>query len=141
MKAVVAAFNQEKALVGAFSVIVQLVVEPMEHYTALLTTAVVPLGLSKSCFQGSLVDTLREVRPTRFIGVPRVYEKIHEKLLEIGKQNNGLTRLVSDWAKRQAFEHHSRVMQGSNKISFQYYLARKLIFSKVRILFHLVEEQ
>ena len=77
------------------------------------------------------MDTLREVRPTRFIGVPRVYEKIHEKLLEIGKQNNGLTRLVSDWAKRQAFEHHSRGMQGSNKISFQYYLARKLIFSKV----------
>ena len=86
------------------------------------------------------MDTLREVRPTRFIGVPRVYEKIHEKLLEIGKQNNGLTRLVSDWAKRQAFEHHSRVMQGSNKISFQYYLARKLIFSKVRILFQLAAE-
>ena len=36
MKAVVAAFNQEKALVGAFSVIVQPVVEPMEHYTALI---------------------------------------------------------------------------------------------------------
>ena len=36
VKVVVAAFNQEKALVGAFSVIVQLVVEPMEHYTALI---------------------------------------------------------------------------------------------------------
>ena len=36
MKVVVAAFNQEKALVGAFSVIVQPVVEPMEHYTALV---------------------------------------------------------------------------------------------------------
>ena len=38
MKAVVAAFNQEKALVGAFSLIVQPVVEPMEHYTALTTS-------------------------------------------------------------------------------------------------------
>ena len=36
MKAVVAAFNQEKALVGAFSVIVQTVVEPMDRFTALL---------------------------------------------------------------------------------------------------------
>ena len=36
MKAVVGAFNQEKALVGAFSVIVQPVVEPMEYYTALI---------------------------------------------------------------------------------------------------------
>ena len=35
MKAVVAAFNQEKALVGAFSVIVQPVVEPMDRFTAL----------------------------------------------------------------------------------------------------------
>ena len=38
MKVVVATFNQEKALVGAFSMIVQPVVEPMEHYTALITT-------------------------------------------------------------------------------------------------------
>ena len=38
MKAVVAAFNQEKALVGAFSVIVQPVVEPMERFAALVNT-------------------------------------------------------------------------------------------------------
>ena len=36
MKALVGAFNQEKALVGAFSVIVQPFVEPMEPYTALV---------------------------------------------------------------------------------------------------------
>ena len=35
MKALVAAFNQEKALVGAFSVIVQPVVEPMDRFAAL----------------------------------------------------------------------------------------------------------
>ena len=39
MKAVVAAFNQEKALVGAFSVIVQPVVEPMDPFAALVTIA------------------------------------------------------------------------------------------------------
>ena len=38
MKAVVAAFNQEKALVGAFSVIVQPVVEPMDRFAALIMT-------------------------------------------------------------------------------------------------------
>ena len=37
MKALVGAFNQEKALVGAFSVIVQPVVEPMHRFTALIT--------------------------------------------------------------------------------------------------------
>ena len=38
MKAVVAAFNQEKALVGAFSVTIQPVVEPMDRFAALLIT-------------------------------------------------------------------------------------------------------
>ena len=47
MKALVGAFNQEKALVGAFSVIVQPVVEPMEHYTAL------PTGCPPPTWRGS----------------------------------------------------------------------------------------
>ena len=38
MKAVVAAFNQEKALVGAFSVIVQPVVDSMDRFAALVVT-------------------------------------------------------------------------------------------------------
>ena len=36
MKALVGAFNQEKALVGAFSVIVQPVVELMDRFAALI---------------------------------------------------------------------------------------------------------
>ena len=38
MKALVGTFNQEKALVGAFSVIVQPVVEPMKRFEALVET-------------------------------------------------------------------------------------------------------
>ena len=38
MKALLGAFNQEKALVGAYSVILQPVVEPMDSFTALLQT-------------------------------------------------------------------------------------------------------
>ena len=48
MKAVVGAFNQEKALVGAFSVIVQPVVEPMDRITALVSTLLSPAGAA--CF-------------------------------------------------------------------------------------------
>ena len=36
MKALVGAFNQEKSLVGAFSVIVKPVVEPMDRFAALV---------------------------------------------------------------------------------------------------------
>ena len=38
VKAIVGAFNQEKALVGAFSVIVQPFVEPMDRFTALVSS-------------------------------------------------------------------------------------------------------
>ena len=38
VKALVGAFNQEKALVGALSMIVQPVVEPMDRFAALVDT-------------------------------------------------------------------------------------------------------
>ena len=38
VKALAGAFNQEKALVGAFSVIVKPVVEAMDRFTALIDT-------------------------------------------------------------------------------------------------------
>ena len=45
MKALVGAFNQEKALVGAFSVIVKPIVEPMDRFTALIITLRLGWGL------------------------------------------------------------------------------------------------
>ena len=71
MKALVGAFNQEKALVRAFSVIVQPVVEPMDRFTALvdsmpalspLAGAAVPAGLCAVCGRG----------PLRLLPLPRV---------------------------------------------------------------------
>ena len=75
MKALVGAFNQEKALVGAFSVIVQPVVEPMEHYTALLLTPY-PQGVANT---GPSVPSLKTPGPAAAVsssgsssGNPRV---------------------------------------------------------------------
>ena len=52
MKALVGAFNQGKALVGAFFVIVP-VVEPMEHYTALILTLCRLIELEKAVVEGA----------------------------------------------------------------------------------------
>ena len=56
MKAVVAAFNQEKALVGAFSVIVQPVVEPINRFTALIMMMMMILQASEKWDMPSFKD-------------------------------------------------------------------------------------
>ena len=58
MKAVVVAFNQEKALVGAFSVIIQPVVEPMDRFTALVKIAELLHALAAPCQVSRCVPTL-----------------------------------------------------------------------------------
>ena len=45
-------------------------------------------------FSGTLTTTLKEALPTLFFGVPRVWEKIHEKMVAVGRQNKGFKRQV-----------------------------------------------
>ena len=54
MKALVGAFNQEKAPVGAFSVIVQPVMEPMNNFTALILRA--DCHVSCPCYNSNNVE-------------------------------------------------------------------------------------
>lgn len=49
--------------------------------------------------QGSLANTLREIRPTAFMGVPRVWEKMQEKMKAIGAKSSTVRRKVASWAK------------------------------------------
>ncbi|XP_022106197.1 long-chain-fatty-acid--CoA ligase ACSBG2-like isoform X2 [Acanthaster planci] len=79
---------------------------PLSHVAAQLFDIYIPLVTSGAVYfaqpdalKGTLVNTLREVRPTGFIGVPRVWEKIQEKLKSIGANNSGLKKKISDWAK------------------------------------------
>ena len=69
MKALVGAFNQEKALVGAFSVIVQPVVEPMEHCTALVKMAKLLADLEHGGEEVSVELLLEEVPGPHLLGV------------------------------------------------------------------------
>jgi len=51
----------------------------MDIYVPLTSVGVVHFA-DKDALKGSLRDTMKDVRPTIFIGVPRVWEKIHEKI-------------------------------------------------------------
>ena len=82
--------------------------------------------------KGSLGKTLKEVRPTIFFGVPRVWEKIYDKMQEIGKSSKGIKKNISTWAKGKGsayWENHQ--YGGSMKNPFLHGLAFKLL-GKVR---------
>ena len=49
--------------------------------------------------QGSLLGTLKEVRPTGFFGVPRVWEKFNEGIKAQARSAGSIKRKIGMWAK------------------------------------------
>ncbi len=78
---------------------------------------------------------LREVRPTIFVGVPRIFEKIlarvKEKTAEKGKLNVAILDWAIDVAKEQAklSVRHQKI---PTLLGLKHKIADKLIFSKLR---------
>ncbi|GBG28556.1 Long-chain-fatty-acid--CoA ligase ACSBG2, partial [Hondaea fermentalgiana] len=73
-------------------------------------------------------DRLRAVRPTFFLAVPRVYEKIAEKLKAIGATSTGLKKVISTWAKSHGkYTQDNMVLGGSGAQGYLYPLASKIL--------------
>ncbi|KAK9889339.1 hypothetical protein WA026_004614 [Henosepilachna vigintioctopunctata] len=112
---------------------------PFSHVAAqivdmyLVTTAGAALYFAdKDALKGSLVKTLQEARPTKFIGVPRVWEKMQEKLLSIGAQSGYLKKSIANWAKGHALDYHLRKIKGHTSCGFGYNIASSLILKKIK---------
>ena len=83
--------------------------------------------------KGSLGGTLKDVRPTLFFGVPRVWEKIAEKMWAIGKSTTGLKKVIATWAKAKGAQKNDMAQFGaSGGAPCGYGLAHKLVLSKVQ---------
>ncbi|XP_062250977.1 long-chain-fatty-acid--CoA ligase ACSBG2 isoform X1 [Platichthys flesus] len=85
--------------------------------------------------KGSLVDTLKEVRPTAFMGVPRVWEKMQEKMTSVAAKSSTVRRKVASWAKDVGLQTNMTKMSQNGAVgrtSVSYQLAKKLVFKKVR---------
>ncbi len=79
----------------------------------------------------ALGDNLRDIRPTSFIAVPRVWEKIQAKMLSAGKNNPALRKKFVAWARNQGLAGGYARQQGQTP-PLLYKLADKLVFAKVR---------
>jgi long-chain acyl-CoA synthetase len=77
----------------------------------------------------SVGDNIREIHPQGFASVPRVIEKVYDKIILKGKELTGIKKNLFFWAVDLA---HRYELNGANGAwyEFQLKLARKLIFSK-----------
>ncbi len=73
-------------------------------------------------------DNLREVKPNVFTAVPRLLEKVYDKIIAKGEALTGIKRKLFFWAVELGEEYD--VIGKSGWYKFKLSIARKLIFSK-----------
>ncbi|XP_026493767.1 long-chain-fatty-acid--CoA ligase ACSBG2 isoform X2 [Vanessa tameamea] len=103
----------------------------VDIYTT-LTNAVTVYFAQPDALKGTLVETLKEVRPTRFLAVPRVWEKMHEKIMAVGASSGSMKRYIATWAKDKGTQYHLARINGQDGTTCGYKMAKSLVFSKVR---------
>ena len=84
-----------------------------------------------------LPDNLREVQPTVFFGVPGVWERFRNRVVERLDEAHGARRRIADWAQgvgRRAVALRNEGKEPSGALAAQYRLADRLVFSKVKPL-------
>ncbi|KAJ3603489.1 hypothetical protein NHX12_028234 [Muraenolepis orangiensis] len=84
--------------------------------------------------KGSLGATLKEVRPTSFLGVPRVWEKIQEKMKATGAKASPLRLKVVGWAKAVGLQYNYSAMNKEHQVPWGFMLSDALVFKKVRVV-------
>jgi len=108
---------------------------PMSHIAEQIFSLYIPMycGGCTSFAEslGKLGDNLREVRPTSFVAVPRVWEKIQTKILIAGKASPPLRKKVVAWARKLGLAGGYALQQKRTPPLF-YKLAERLVFSNVR---------
>ncbi len=108
---------------------------PLSHIAEQVVSLYIPLLTGATAWFAEsldlLGDNLREVRPTMFVGVPRVWEKIQAKMVAAGAQNPPLKKKIAAWARKKGLEGAYALQEG-RPMPFLHGLAGKLVFSKVR---------
>ena len=106
---------------------------PLSHVTARhLDLAMLHLGvvLAYVSSPDQLPKAMLEVRPTLFVGVPRVYEKIHAQVES--KANKFPKTWILRWALRTGRAYRAEILARRRPKSLAWKLADRLVYSKVR---------
>lgn len=111
---------------------------PLSHIAAQMTDLHGPITIGGTiifakpdALKGSLVETLQVARPTFMMGVPRVWEKIEEKMKSVGAANTGAKKALGDWAKRVGLQGSYNALQGK-PLPWGWSIANKVVFQNVK---------
>ncbi|HKN33157.1 MAG TPA: long-chain fatty acid--CoA ligase [Terriglobales bacterium] len=77
-----------------------------------------------------LPRALLEVRPTIFVGVPRVYEKIYNQVVQ--KTKSSFKNLIYRWALWVGRRQTDEILAGQRPASLAWKIADRLVYSQVR---------
>jgi long-chain acyl-CoA synthetase len=106
---------------------------PLSHVTARhVDFAMLSRGVTLAyvSFLDQLPQALLEVRPTIFVGVPRVYEKIHT---QVDVKAKGFPKkFLYRWALSVGRAHRSETLADNRPASLAWKLCDRLVYSKVR---------
>ncbi len=78
-----------------------------------------------------LPQAMREVKPTIFVGVPRVYEKIRQEVLRRAGESPVRARLLQ-WALRRGQSQRETLLAGRTPKDVAWKLADRLVFRKIQ---------
>jgi long-chain acyl-CoA synthetase len=105
---------------------------PLNHvYERVLTYLYFYLGVSIWYAESieKVADNLKEVQPEIFGCVPRLFEKVYDKIVAKGNDLTGIKRKLFYWALELGLQYETNGKNGW-WYEFQLGIARKLIFSK-----------
>lgn len=97
-----------------------------------ITMAATVYFADRDALKGSIAKTVCDAKPTLFLGVPRVYEKLQEKMMSMGAQSWFLKRWIGSWAKHVTLQHHLDRMAGRSSWSIQASIAKALVMTRIR---------
>ncbi len=80
----------------------------------------------------SIGDDMREIKVKMFITVPRVFEKVYDKIINKGRELSGVKKALFFWAVRLGDQLKANPAERSAWYNFKLKIANKLIFSKWR---------
>ena len=81
-----------------------------------------------------LIVALKQVRPTVFVGVPRVYEKIRQGVEQKSAASPMKAKILA-WAVKSGAEYRELIHDRKRPPSLKWKLANKLVYSKIREAF------